>query len=118
MLVRAHVVLGHPTVEKLIATIKQAKNMSVGAITKDDIKAFHRRGCGHCDLIKRNQPAFKMSKGVTDLTPSPVGKRWVKMDTLKLRTVSFLATWRCSASLTPPRIRPSRSAPRVRRQLR
>eukprot|EP00966_Prymnesium_polylepis_P116987 2703359-Prymnesium_polylepis.1 len=30
-----------------------------------------------------------MSKGVTDLTPSPVGKSWV-MDTLKLRTVSFL----------------------------
>jgi hypothetical protein len=39
ILVRAHVVLGHPTFEmKLIATIKQAKIMNVGAITKDDIK--------------------------------------------------------------------------------
>eukprot|EP00966_Prymnesium_polylepis_P202877 4700394-Prymnesium_polylepis.1 len=41
-----------------------------------------------------------MSKGVTDLTPSPVGKRWV-MDTLKLRTVSFLGNMALQRFVVP-----------------
>jgi hypothetical protein len=54
-------------------------------VSKADIEAFIRHGCGICDLIKRKRPAFK---SVTDKTIPPVGKVWV-LDSLKLRTPSL-----------------------------
>eukprot|EP00966_Prymnesium_polylepis_P319002 7367941-Prymnesium_polylepis.1 len=60
--------------------------MKCNVVSKADIEAFIRHGCGICDPIKRKRPAFK---SVTDKIIPPVGKVWV-LDSLKLRTTSLL----------------------------
>ena len=86
ILLRTHVVLGHPGLAMLLRTLSVADGMKAGVITKADVEAFVRHGCGICDLVKRQRPAFK---SVTDKTIPPVGKVWV-LDSLKLRTPSLL----------------------------
>ena len=67
-------------------TLEHSSGLRSGVVTKADIEAFIRNGCGICDTAKMRRPAFKSA--IKDETPPPIGKRWV-FDSLSLRTPSI-----------------------------
>ena len=82
---RVHVLLGHAPFEDVIRTLMHSSGMRAGIITKQDIEAVIRAGCGICDSAKMRRRAFPHQP--SDKTPPPVGKHWV-MDELSLRVES------------------------------
>jgi hypothetical protein len=81
---RMHVVLGHPSLPVLLATLEASKDVNAHLITKSDVEQYVREACGICESAKMRRRAFR---GITDPTPVPVGKKWV-FDTVHLRVPS------------------------------
>ena len=81
---RMHVVLGHPSLPVLLATLMASKDINAHIITKADIEQYVREACGICESAKMRRRSFR---GVTDPTPVPVGKKWV-FDTMHLQVPS------------------------------
>ena len=42
------VVLGHPSIDDLVATLKITKGIKAGIVTAEDVATFKRLGCGVC----------------------------------------------------------------------
>ena len=76
---RLHVVLGHASIDQVMATLSsKTENMRAGIVTKSDVEAFVKLGCAQCILWKmRRAPA----KSLVDATLAPPGKKW-SYDTL------------------------------------
>ena len=83
---RMHVVLGHPSLPVLLATLMASKDVNAHIITKADIEQYVREACGICESAKMRRRSFR---GVTDPTPVPIGKKWV-FDTMHLQAPSCL----------------------------
>ena len=81
---RMHVVLGHPSLPVLLATLMASKDVNAHIITKADIEQYVREACGICESTKMRGRSFR---SVTDPTPVPVGKKWV-FDTMHLQVPS------------------------------
>ena len=81
ILTRLHVVLGHPPIDQMLATLAKTQNMRSNVVTKSDVEAFVKQGCIQCIMWKmRRSPV----KSLTDATRAPVGKKW-SYDTLTLK---------------------------------
>jgi hypothetical protein len=81
---RIHVVLGHPSLQVILATLMASKDLNAHIITKADIEQYVREACGICESAKMRRRAFH---GISDPTPVLIGKKWV-FDTLHLRVPS------------------------------
>jgi hypothetical protein len=81
---RMHVVLGHPSLPVLLATLMASKDINAHIITKADIEQYVREACGICESAKMRRESFR---AVTDPTPVPVGKKWV-FDTMHMQVPS------------------------------
>ena len=77
-----HVVLGHPSLRRLLGTLTHM-NKYKGLVTREDVEQFVREGCGCCESTKMRRRAFTL-KTIVDKTPPPPGKMWGR-DELKLR---------------------------------
>jgi len=82
---RMHCVLGHCSLEQVLATLAKTENMRAGIVTKADIEAFVRLGCQHCVIYKMRRTPIR---ALTDKTSAPPGKKW-SYDTLTIRTHAF-----------------------------
>ena len=82
VLTRLHVVLGHPPIDQMLATLAKSENMRANVVTKTDVEMFVKQGCIQCIIWKmRRSPV----KSLVDATPAPIGKKW-SYDTLTLKT--------------------------------
>eukprot|EP00964_Phaeocystis_antarctica_P140151 scaffold104941_cov115-Phaeocystis_antarctica.AAC.1 len=43
-----HVVLGHASIDQVMATLSKTENMRAGIVTKSDVEAFVKLGCAQC----------------------------------------------------------------------
>ena len=84
ILTRLHVVLGHPPIDQLLATLSKTQNMRANVVTKADVEAYTKLGCIQCIIWKMRRSPVKT---LTDKTPAPVGKKW-SYDTLTLKVKS------------------------------
>ena len=84
ILIRLHVVLGHCSLARLLATLATSVGLKAGKVTKADIEAYVKHGCGICDSTKMKRRPFKSLK---DKTKPPIGVSWA-MDSLSLRVPS------------------------------
>ena len=84
ILTRLHVVLGHPPIDQMLATLAKTQNMRGNVVTKSDVEAFVKQGCIQCIIWKmRRSPV----KSLSDATRAPIGKKW-SYDTLTLKVKS------------------------------
>ena len=89
ILTRLHVVLGHPPIDQLLATLAKTQNMRANVVTKADVEEFVKRGCIQCIMWKmRRSPV----KPLTDATRAPIGKKW-SYDTLSLKVKTTSGSW-------------------------
>ena len=81
---RIHCALGHCSLDQLLETLAKAQNMRAGVITRADVEAFRKEGCGLCTIwLMRQSPV----KSLTDPVRAPVGKKW-SYDTMHLKVAS------------------------------
>ena len=89
ILTRLHVVLGHPPLDQLLATLAKTQNMRANVVTKSDVEEYIKRGCIQCIIWKmRRSPV----KSLTDATRAPIGKKW-SYDTLSLKVKTVGGNW-------------------------
>ena len=81
---RTHCALGHPSLDQVLETLAKTKNMRAGIITREDVEAFRKEGCGLCTIwLMRQSPV----KPLVDPTRAPIGKKW-SFDTMHLKVAS------------------------------
>ena len=85
LLRRAHIVLGHASVKRVLDTLEIVAPHIRRRITATVVAAFLKEGCGGCDSTHFDRPPFKSIKDGT--RPEP-GKVWT-FDTLALKRPSF-----------------------------
>ena len=85
MLRRQHIVLGHASLPRVLATIK-ASGRKDADTTSGDIRQFLAERCGPCETAKMRRRAFTLNT-LADHTPVPIGKKWM-FDSLELRLPS------------------------------
>ena len=91
VLVRVHCILGHATLNTVLATIAFATTLPKGFITKEAIQQYIAAKCGICESAKMRRRTFRINlSGISDKTIPQIGKSYV-FDTLGLRTPS--AQW-------------------------
>ena len=91
VLVRVHCILGHATLNTVLATIAFATTLPKGFITREAIKQYIAAKCGICESAKMRRRTFRIDlSGISDKTIPEIGKSYV-FDTLGLRTPS--AQW-------------------------
>ena len=91
VLVRVHCVLGHATLNTVLATIAFATSLPKGFITREAIKQYIAAKCGICESAKMRRRTFRIDlSGISDKTIPEIGMPYV-FDTLGLRTPS--AQW-------------------------
>ena len=78
---RLHVVLGHASIDQVMATLSKTEGMRAGVVTKADVEAFVRLGCAQCIVWKMRRAPVK---SLIDPTLAPPGKKW-SYDTLTLK---------------------------------
>ena len=83
LLRREHVINGHCGLERQLRTMK-AKGM-LERVTKDDVVAFAKEGCGVCESAKMKRRPF--TRNPTDNTKPHIGKLWY-CDALQYRVPS------------------------------
>ena len=86
LLRREHVASGHLSLRRLLIKL-QADGLPSGRVTKADVAAFAKAGCGICESTKMKRRAFTLSTPPLDNTPPPIGKVWVA-DELSLKIPS------------------------------
>ena len=84
-----HVVLGHPPLDQLLATLAKTQNMRANVVTKSDVEEFTKQGCIQCIIWKMRRSPVKT---LTDATRAPVGKKW-SYDTLSLKVKTVGGNW-------------------------
>ena len=84
-----HVVLGHPPLDQLLATLAKTQNMRTNVVTKNDVEEFTKRGCIQCIIWKMRRSPVKT---LTDATRAPIGKKW-SYDTLSLKVKTVAGNW-------------------------
>ena len=78
---RLHVVLGHASIDQVMATLSKTDGMRAGVVTKSDVEAFVKLGCAQCIVWKMRRAPVR---SLTDSTLAPPGKKW-SYDTLTLK---------------------------------
>ena len=78
---RTHVVLGHCSLQQVLATLAKTKGLRAGVVTKGDIEAFAKLGCQQCIIWKMRRAPIRT---LVDATRAPPGKKW-SYDTLTLK---------------------------------
>ena len=78
---RLHVVLGHASIDQVMATLSKTEGMRAGMVTKSDVEAFVKLGCAQCIVWKMRRAPVK---SLIDPTLAPPGKKW-SYDTLTLK---------------------------------
>jgi len=83
LLQRMHVVLGHASIDDMIATLKLTRGIKAGIITAADVAEFKRQGCGVCETTKMKRRGF--ARNLKDHTLPLPGKVFT-YDSLSMRT--------------------------------
>ena len=89
-----HITRGHTGVRSILLEL-QAMGREKSCITREDIQAFIREGCGTCETAKMKRRSFTIQTAtLTDRTRPHAGKVWV-CDSLELRvpTAHHGYTW-------------------------
>ena len=93
---RLHIVLGHASIDQVMATLSKTEGMRAGVVTKSDVEAFVKLGCAQCIVWKMRRAPVK---SLVDSTLAPPGKKW-SYDSSRSRPRQETCTSRASIQLS------------------